>query len=124
MYFHAAAHDGLGCMYIFGGIEYNEKDVRRRNTLYKMWMTIPKLSEICWEAVTYYNKNLHRFDLQTLQAEGIPEKFIRRLPPLKQKQNPTTERKQVVNDDASTSSSPSSSSQMSQAKRLCTRNQL
>lgn len=80
MYFHSAADDGQGCMYIFGGIEYNNGDVKRSNSLFKMWMTIPKLSEICWEAVTHYNKNLHLFDAQLLRAEGIPDRFIDRLP--------------------------------------------
>lgn len=67
-------------MYIFGGIQYNDGNIKRSNSLFKMWMTIPKLSEICWEAVTHYNKNLHLFEIQTLRAEGIPEKFIARLP--------------------------------------------
>lgn len=84
MYFHSAADDGQGCMYIFGGIEYNNGDVKRSNSLFKMWMTIPKLSEICWEAVTHYNKNLHLFDVQLLRAEGIPDRFIDRLPIIRQ----------------------------------------
>ncbi|XP_054746018.1 kelch domain-containing protein 10 homolog, partial [Anastrepha obliqua] len=58
LYFHVAAHSQNGCMYIFGGIEYDEKRIRRCNDLYKMWMTIPLLSEICWEAVLHYRPNL------------------------------------------------------------------
>ncbi|XP_073845762.1 scruin like at the midline isoform X1 [Musca autumnalis] len=84
LYFHSAAHAGNGCMYIFGGIEYNEvqRDMRRRNHLFKMWMTIPKLSDICWDAITYYNHNLHRFDRATLLNAGIPQRYVNRLPAL------------------------------------------
>lgn len=81
LYFHSAAHAGNGCMYIFGGIEYSEKDMCRRNDLFKMWMTIPKLSDICWDAITYYNTNLHHFDRNTLLGAGIPERYVNRLPP-------------------------------------------
>lgn len=81
LYFHSAAHSDNGCMYIFGGIEYNDKEMRRRNDLYKMWMTIPKLSEMCWDAVTYYNDNLDLFDRKTLTNAGIPKRFTERLPP-------------------------------------------
>uniref|UniRef100_A0A1B0FDL9 Kelch domain-containing protein 10 homolog n=1 Tax=Glossina morsitans morsitans TaxID=37546 RepID=A0A1B0FDL9_GLOMM len=79
LYFHSAAHAGNGCMYIFGGIEYSEKEVRR-NCLFKMWMTIPKLSEICWDAITYYNNNLHYYNREKLLQIGIPERFVNRVP--------------------------------------------
>ncbi|XP_075166906.1 scruin like at the midline isoform X2 [Haematobia irritans] len=85
LYFHSAAHSGNGCMYIFGGIEYSEKDMRRRNDLFKMWMTIPKLSDICWDAITHYNCNLDRFDRTTLLGAGIPDRYANRLPPLPQR---------------------------------------
>lgn len=68
-------------MYIFGGIEYNDKEMRRRNDLYKMWMTIPKLSEMCWDAITYYNDNLDLYDRKALLSSGIPKRFTERLPP-------------------------------------------
>lgn len=66
-------------MYVFGGIEYNQKEMRRRNDLYKMWMTIPKLSEICWDAITYYNPYIDYFDRDTLLKAGIPEMFVNRV---------------------------------------------
>ncbi|ALC42409.1 slim [Drosophila busckii] len=81
LYFHSAAHSDNGCMYIFGGIEYNDKEMRRRNDLYKMWMTIPKLSEMCWDAITYYNDNMDLYDRKTLLSAGIPKSFTDRLPP-------------------------------------------
>ncbi|XP_016984941.1 kelch domain-containing protein 10 homolog [Drosophila rhopaloa] len=81
LYFHSAAHSDNGCMYVFGGIEYNVKEMRRRNVLYKMWMTVPKLSEMCWDAITYYNDNLNLYDRKTLLGAGIPKRFAERLPP-------------------------------------------
>lgn len=83
LYFHSAAHSDNGCMYIFGGIEYNDKEMRRRNYLYKMWMTIPKLSEMCWDAITYYNDNLDLYDRKALLSAGIPKSYTDRLPPQK-----------------------------------------
>lgn len=76
LYFHSATTPGNGCMYIFGGIEYN---MRRRNDLYKMWMTIPKLSEICWDAITFYNPNLDKYKRSHLLKIGIPERFVDRV---------------------------------------------
>ncbi|XP_017079146.1 kelch domain-containing protein 10 homolog [Drosophila eugracilis] len=85
LYFHSAAHSDNGCMYVFGGIEYCGKKMRRRNYLYKMWMTVPKLSEMCWDAITYYNDNLDLYDRKTLMAAGIPKRFAERLPPQRKK---------------------------------------
>ncbi|XP_054746274.1 kelch domain-containing protein 10 homolog [Anastrepha obliqua] len=79
LYFHAAAHSQNGCMYIFGGIEYDEKRIRRCNDLYKMWMTIPLLSEICWEAVLHYRPNLKLNGHSQLLKMGIPLRFAQRL---------------------------------------------
>lgn len=79
LYFHAAAHSQNGCMYIFGGIEYDDKRIRRCNDLYKMWMTIPKLSEICWEAVLHYRPNLKSNGHTQLLKMGIPLRFAHRL---------------------------------------------
>ncbi|CAD7014793.1 unnamed protein product [Ceratitis capitata] len=79
LYFHAAAHSQNGCMYIFGGIEYDIKHSRRCNDLYKMWMTIPKLSEICWEAVLHYTPNLKMTSYTQLLKMGIPLSFAQRI---------------------------------------------
>ncbi|KAH8385012.1 hypothetical protein KR093_010036 [Drosophila rubida] len=45
-----------------------------------MWLSVPKLSEMCWEAFTYYN-DVGRTDHKALLATGVPHKFINRLPP-------------------------------------------
>ncbi|XP_055919312.1 kelch domain-containing protein 10 homolog [Eupeodes corollae] len=79
LYFHSATTPGNGCMYIFGGIEYNKTTMRRRNDLYKMWMTIPKLSEMCWDAMTFYHPNLDKYKRNHLLKVGIPERFVDRV---------------------------------------------
>lgn len=78
IYFHSAASPGHGCMYIFGGIEI-QSTLTRTNDLYKVWTTIPKLSEICWDAVCYYNSNLDKYTKDQLLKFGIPRKFINRI---------------------------------------------
>lgn len=79
IYFHDAGTPGNGCMYIFGGIEV-QAQLTRTSDLYKMWVTIPKLSEICWDAISYYNPNLVEYSKVDLLRFGIPQKFISRVP--------------------------------------------
>ncbi|KAF2883774.1 hypothetical protein ILUMI_22406 [Ignelater luminosus] len=77
LYFHATALSYHGKMYIFGGIN-GSRDLKRTNDIYCAWMYIPKLSEICWEAVLYYigYKNVTKTILRQLK---VPERFINRL---------------------------------------------
>lgn len=108
LYFHSAATSGNGCMYIFGGIEFNKTTMRRRNDLYKMWMTIPKLSEMCWDAITYYNPNLDRYKRNYLLKIGIPERFVDRV----------VEPKLTLERSSSTGSSSSADASPSLSKRV------
>lgn len=101
LYFHSAASPGNGCMYIFGGIEYNKTTMRRRNDLYKMWMTIPKLSEMCWDAITFYNPNLDNYNRSYLLKVGIPERFVNRVV------EPVSNTKKSPNSSAAMPSCPS-----------------
>ncbi|GBP14517.1 Kelch domain-containing protein 10 homolog [Eumeta japonica] len=79
IYFHSATVTSSGCMYIFGGIESDELEGVRTNNLYKIWLSIPKLSEICWEAVVHYNPVLARYGKTRLAEAGIPLRFVQRL---------------------------------------------
>ncbi|XP_055387527.1 kelch domain-containing protein 10 homolog [Condylostylus longicornis] len=88
LYFHSASTSGNGCMYLFGGIEL-VNDLSRTNDLFKMWTTIPKLSEMCWDAITYYNPNLDRYTEGDLLSIGIPKKFVERVP-VAQKYSPSS----------------------------------
>lgn len=77
LYFHSTALSYHGKMFIFGGVE-DSRDLRRTNDIYCAWMCIPKLSEICWEAVLYYigYKNVKKTILKQLK---VPQRFINRL---------------------------------------------
>lgn len=77
LFFHDAATSGDGCMYIFGGIMLENNNMKRRvNDIYKMWMKIPKLSAICWEAVLHYYPNIKDYDTEKLLEMGIPKSFV------------------------------------------------
>ncbi|XP_058834378.1 kelch domain-containing protein 10 homolog [Topomyia yanbarensis] len=79
LFFHDAASNNEGCMYIFGGIKFSFNNNVRTNVIYKMWTTIPKLSEISWEAVLHYWPSLPKQSKGALLAVGIPAKFVRRV---------------------------------------------
>lgn len=80
LYFHDAATSGNGLMYIFGGISVGNDLMTssRTNDVYKMWTTIPKLSEICWEAVVHYYPHISKLEKVELFQAGIPPKFAER----------------------------------------------
>lgn len=79
LYFHDAATSGNGLMYVFGGIEVREHTNTRTNEIYKMWVTIPKLSEISWEALLAYHPKLPSYPVDTLREIGIPKQFANRI---------------------------------------------
>ncbi|CAH1645954.1 unnamed protein product [Spodoptera littoralis] len=79
LYFHSSAVTSTGCMYVFGGIEPKEDATSRNNIMYKVWLCLPKLSEICWEALLHFHPNLDQVDSRTLLNIGIPSHFVQRL---------------------------------------------
>ncbi|VVC92686.1 kelch domain-containing protein 10 homolog [Leptidea sinapis] len=81
LYFHSATVTSSGCMYVFGGIEPKEDATCRNNKLYKVWLCVPKLSEICWEALLDCYPNLDQVSSGSLLDVGIPRHFINRLHP-------------------------------------------
>lgn len=81
LYFHSGTVTSSGCMYLFGGIEPREESACRNNILYKVWLCIPKLSEICWDAIMHFDPELDTYDRSTLLHNGIPVHFVDRLLP-------------------------------------------
>nr|AON96615.1 kelch domain-containing protein 10-like protein [Bicyclus anynana] len=79
LYFHSSTVSSNGCMYVFGGIEPNLQETRRNNVMYKVWLCIPKLSEICWEALLNFHPNMDQVDKSSLLDVGIPRHFVERL---------------------------------------------
>ncbi|XP_072943830.1 kelch domain-containing protein 10 homolog [Epargyreus clarus] len=79
LYFHSSTVTSYGCMYVFGGIEPKDDTICRKNNLYKVWLCIPKLSEICWEALLSFSPKIDQIDRQTLLNMGIPLHFVDRI---------------------------------------------
>ncbi|XP_052859996.1 kelch domain-containing protein 10 homolog [Anopheles cruzii] len=79
LFFHDATVTTDGCMYVFGGIKFNNNTDVRTHSLYKMWTTIPRLSAIAWEALLHYIPNLHSRTKEQLLELGIPRQFVDRI---------------------------------------------
>lgn len=79
LFFHDAAGAGNGQMYIFGGVTPGTNlDLVRTNDLHKIWIKIPTLGEICWEAMTYYHSSIADKTKEELLSIGIPRKYAER----------------------------------------------
>ncbi|KAK9873140.1 hypothetical protein WA026_021375 [Henosepilachna vigintioctopunctata] len=80
IYFHATAATAEGRLYVFGGIYNGEDSFVRTNTIYSTWLCIPKLSEMCWEAVLLYFPHVVNCNHDLLLKVGFPRNFVKRLP--------------------------------------------
>jgi hypothetical protein len=79
VYFHSVAVTPSGCMYSFGGITEGGDNATRTADANCAWMCIPKLTEICWEAILHYNPNLHLLPRYRLLACGLPLEYVNRI---------------------------------------------
>ncbi|OXU26255.1 hypothetical protein TSAR_008733 [Trichomalopsis sarcophagae] len=77
-YFHSTTLTPAGQMFTFGGIVKEDNEVARTDEIHSVWLTIPKLSEICWEALNFYHPDLKKKRQEDLLHIGVPLKFIRR----------------------------------------------
>lgn len=77
-YFHSTAATPEGKLYVFGGIYIND-DVNRTNEVFTTWLCVPKLSELCWEALLGYNRDIRNVKREVLIDAGLPRRFIERL---------------------------------------------
>lgn len=78
LFFHDACITPDACMYIFGGITTN---TQRTNNLYKVWVEIPKLSVIAWEAVLFYYPKMLTIPKNFMLEKGVPMHFVTRVHP-------------------------------------------
>ena len=78
LFFHDACITTDGCMYIFGGITTNSS---RSNKLLRIWVTIPKLSVISWEALIHYFPQIHMASKNYMLESGVPLHFASRVHP-------------------------------------------
>lgn len=53
--------------------------VTRTDEIHSVWLTIPKLSEICWEALNFYDPTLKNRSQKDLLSIGVPLKFVQKL---------------------------------------------
>jgi hypothetical protein len=66
-------------MFVFGGVKYTLK--RRTNLLCKIWLRVPKLKEISWEALLHYSQNFKSSTQSELLELGVPSDFVKRIHP-------------------------------------------
>lgn len=78
LFFHDACITPDGAMYIFGGISTLST---RTNNLFKMWVTIPKLSSIAWEALVHYYPYIPKASKSYMLEKGVPLDFANRVHP-------------------------------------------
>lgn len=78
LFFHDACITADGSMYIFGGITTNNS---RSNKLLRVWVTIPKLSAIAWEALIHYYPKMHLASKSYMLENGVPLHFASRVHP-------------------------------------------
>ncbi|KAL1110152.1 hypothetical protein AAG570_008229 [Ranatra chinensis] len=80
-YFHSSSVTPAGKLYNFGGINQKGKSTERTSDIHSAWICIPKLKEICWEAVQFYKFTSH-LTMTELRNHGCPEEFMQRIPQL------------------------------------------
>ncbi|XP_065174147.1 kelch domain-containing protein 10 homolog [Atheta coriaria] len=78
-YFHSTAVTPEGKLVIFGGIISQMGQIKRNNWVYTTWLRIPKLSEMCFEALLHYRPVLTKYNNDELISIGMPRHFIHRL---------------------------------------------
>jgi hypothetical protein len=79
VYFHSVAITPAGCMYSFGGVTGGQHNAKRTADVNCAWMCIPRLTEMCWEAILFYNPNLHLLPKDELLASGLPLQYVNRI---------------------------------------------
>ncbi|KAG7239399.1 hypothetical protein INR49_029154 [Caranx melampygus] len=77
-YFHCAAVTPAGCMYIHGGV-VNIHENKRTGSLFKIWLAVPSLLELCWEKLLQAFPHLTSLPTMQLLNLGLTQELIERL---------------------------------------------
>ncbi|MBN3298403.1 KLD10 protein, partial [Amia calva] len=77
-YFHCAAVTPAGCMYIHGGV-VNIHENKRTGSLFKIWLVVPSLLELCWEKLLKSFPQLAQLSTLQLINLGLTQELIERL---------------------------------------------
>lgn len=72
-YFHASCITPAGKLYNFGGICEVGKRTHRTSDVLSAWVCIPKLKEMCWEAILHYDFLNQKNGAEVLAI--IPQEF-------------------------------------------------
>lgn len=81
MYGHMAfvsLHLQAGCMYIHGGV-VNIHENKRTGSLFKIWLSVPSLLELCWEKLLLAFPHLSTLPTMQLLNLGLTQELIERL---------------------------------------------
>ena len=65
-------------MYIHGGV-VNIRENKRTGSLFKIWLAVPSLLELCWENLLKAFPHLPQLPVQELGDLGITQELIERL---------------------------------------------
>ncbi|XP_057322186.1 kelch domain-containing protein 10 homolog [Microplitis mediator] len=76
---HSMTVSPAGKLFTFGGYIFNNDTQQGLclSTLHSTWLRIPKLTDICWEAVFHYYPNLKAMTDKEIKSLGIPPHFFK-----------------------------------------------
>uniref|UniRef100_H3B0E7 Kelch domain-containing protein 10 n=1 Tax=Latimeria chalumnae TaxID=7897 RepID=H3B0E7_LATCH len=77
-YFHCAAVTPAGCMYVHGGV-VNIHENKRTGSLFRIWLVVPSLLELCWEKLLRSFPHLAHLPATQLLHLGLTQELIERL---------------------------------------------
>ena len=66
-----------GCMYVYGGV--CEIDTVRTSDIYRIWLTVPSLKELCWNKFSQSVRDLETVPKGQLFETGVPMDMIARV---------------------------------------------
>ncbi|GFY42270.1 kelch domain-containing protein 10 [Trichonephila inaurata madagascariensis] len=78
IYFHSVAVSEAGQFYIFGGVDSIVANTRTNNLL-SVWLKIPSLAEISWQALMLFMPHISRTEKAKLYEAGVPFQFLKRI---------------------------------------------
>ncbi|GCB61396.1 hypothetical protein scyTo_0014327 [Scyliorhinus torazame] len=67
-----------GCMYVHGGV-VNIHENKRTDSLYKIWLVVPSLFELCWERLLKSLPHLTQLSTTQLLNLGLTQGLVERL---------------------------------------------
>ena len=78
VYFHDMTVTNEGQAIMFGGVDDIEKNTRT-SAVYSVWLTVPSLRTMAWEAVCHYWPHLATVPGHQLVREGVPRDCVQLL---------------------------------------------